>query len=130
MPLSGGGMSVVSDMPQPQPQPQLQPGAGGAGRELKKQRLKREDHTRVKHDDCFSDWKVRKKSPNPSPFAEESSSLADSEVFRGHLLSGLCLLIRVSSHLSAVCKLNSLRAQHFSMENLPPKFEFSIPSEI
>jgi hypothetical protein len=100
MSLSGGGsargMGVVSDMPQPQPQ--LQPGAGGAGRELKKQRLKREDHTRVKHDDRFSDWKVRKKLPNPS-FAEESSSLADSlKVFRGHLLSGLCLLIRVSSH--------------------------------
>lgn len=56
MSLSGGGtargMGVVSNKPQP--------GGGGGGRELKKQRLKREDHTHVKHDDCFSDWKARK----------------------------------------------------------------------
>jgi len=63
MSLAGGGSSsarglgVVSDKPQPSRQ------AGGAGdaaagRERKPQRLKREDHGRVKHDDCFSEWKV------------------------------------------------------------------------
>lgn len=57
---SGRGVGVVSDKPQPVSLsfPVAFTGDVAAGRVKKPLRLKREDHAHVKHDDCFSDWKV------------------------------------------------------------------------
>lgn len=51
---SARGLGVVSDKPQTD-----RTGSDAAARRgEKKPRLKREDHVHVKHDDCFSEWKV------------------------------------------------------------------------
>jgi len=58
---SGRGVGVVSDKPQSVPLsfPVTATGDAASGRVKKPLRLKREDHAHVKHDDCFSEWKVR-----------------------------------------------------------------------